>query len=132
MEYDDIINLPHHVSTTRPHMSMHDRAAQFSPFAALSGYGEAVEEVARVTEEEIELDEQTKAEINRQLNYLKSNLPVTVTITYFHPDERKSGGTYLALTGTIKEISLADRLIVMENGQIIPIDSLVDLELAEE
>jgi len=130
-KYDDIIHLPHHVSETHPRMSMHDRAAQFSPFAALTGYEAVVEEVGRLTEERFEVDEQEAVELNRRLNLLASKLPEhpSVTITYFVPDERKSGGKYRSVTGAVKKISDADRLIVMADGDAIPIDSIAALEM---
>ena len=92
--YDDIIDLPHHVSETHPPMSRADRAAQFSPFAALTGYDAAVRETARMTERRIELDEGVKAELNARLNCILEHLSEhpQVSITYFMPDEKKSGG----------------------------------------
>ena len=129
--YADIIDLPHHVSRNHPQMSMHDRAAQFAPFAALTGYGVVVDEVGRLTESRFEPDEQEIAELNRRLNMLASKLPEhpTVTITYFVPDKRKSGGKYRTVTGTVKKISDADRLIVMGDGGTIPIESIAALEM---
>ena len=103
--YKDIINLPHHQSKTRKHMSMVDRAAQFSPFAALTGHSSSIAETARLTDRQIELTEGDKAIINEKLqmlsDYLKSE-PV-VTITYFEPDDKKSGGSYETITGVVKE-----------------------------
>ena len=103
-EYADIINLPHHVSKTRPKMSMHDRAAQFSPFAALTGYDAAIKETARWTDEKIDLDETSKVSLDEKLLFIMSRLaekPV-VTITYFKKDDRKDGGTYEVIEGCIK------------------------------
>lgn len=93
--YDDIIHLPHHISKTRPQMSMMDRAAQFSPFAALTGYDAAIKETGRLTDEKIELGEETKAVLDRKQSYLSDMISVQpeITVTYFLPDERKSGGT---------------------------------------
>lgn len=110
---------------------MHDRAAQFSPFAALTGYEAVVDEVGRLTEQRLEVDEQEAVELNRRLNLLASKLPEhpAVTITYFVPDERKSGGKYRTVTGAVKKISDADRLIVMEDGDAIPIVSIAALEM---
>ncbi|MCD8005221.1 MAG: hypothetical protein LUE91_06155, partial [Oscillospiraceae bacterium] len=95
-DYSDIINLPHHVSATRPHMSMHDRAAQFSPFAALTGYDAAVKETARLTDQRAELDDDMKEKLSERINLLQENLAAApaVEITYFIPDERKEGGAY--------------------------------------
>jgi len=128
--YDDIIHLPHHVSQNHPQMPLRDRAAPFSAFAALTGYEAVVDEVGRLTESRLELDEQEIAELNHRLNLLVSKLPEhsTVTITYFVPDERKSGGKYRTVTGAVKKISDADRLIVMEGGDTIPIESIAALD----
>ena len=103
-KYDDIIHLPHHVSATRPRMPMLDRAAQFSPFVALTGYEAAVRETARLTDQRVELDESAKAELDRKLRLLLS-LPgqPEASITYFRPDERKEGGAYETVTGRRSE-----------------------------
>ena len=102
--YDDIINLPHHVSATRPHMSMGDRAAQFAPFAALTGYEDAVREAARLTEERVELTEDAQAALDARLRLLAdgSMAGKAVTLTWFQPDARKSGGAYVTATGILK------------------------------
>ena len=104
-KYDKIINLPHHVSSTRPHMSMIDRAAQFSPFAALTGYDAAVRETARLTEQKIELDEYEKAALDQRILLLQEHLKELpeVTITHFVPDERKDGGKYVSITEAVKK-----------------------------
>lgn len=104
-KYDDIINLPHHKSITHSHMSMIDRAAQFSPFAALPCYGDAVKETARITDAKIELDESEKALINEKLLMIAEHLDnkPLVSITYFNPDTKKKGGEYLTITGTVKK-----------------------------
>lgn len=93
--YDDIIHLPHHVSATHPHMSMAERAAQFSPFAALTGYEDVLTETARKTEQKIELDETIKEELDQKLHLLAEHVqnPPSVSITYFQPDDYKEGGT---------------------------------------
>lgn len=95
--YDDIINLPHHTSVSRPHMSAHDRAAQFSPFAALTGYGSAIAETARLTDARVELDEYTKADLNEKLCIMQERIAQQpeVSITYFQPDKVKTGGAYI-------------------------------------
>lgn len=105
-KYDKIINLPHHVSSTHPHMSMIDRAAQFSPFAALTGYDAAVKETARLTEQKIELDEYEKAALDQRILLLQEHLKELpeVTITHFVPDERKDGGKYFSITEAVKKI----------------------------
>ena len=124
--YDDIINLPHHVSPTRQRMSMHDRAAQFAPFAALTGYEAAVGETARLTAERRELDAQEAEELNRRLAELIARLPERpeVTIEYFVPDERKAGGAYVTVTGRVRHISIAERVLVMEDETVIPMEDV--------
>lgn len=106
--YDDIINLPHHVSRNHPQMSIRDRAAQFSPFAALAGYEDAVAETGRLTEEKRELSATEQAELNQRLCFLAEHLKdqPKVSIEYFVPDERKSGGACRAVNGSIKKIRL--------------------------
>ena len=95
-EYEDIIGLLHHVSTVHPQMSIYDRAAQFSPFAALTGHEAAIRETARLTEEQAELNEDKKEELNEKLQELMAHAEEhpTVTVTYFKPDDRKEGGKY--------------------------------------
>lgn len=117
--YDDIIHLPHHVSKTRPQMSMMDRAAQFSPFAALTGYDAAIKETGRLTDEKIELGEETKAVLDRKQRYLSDMISVQpeITVTYFLPDERKSGGTYLSVTGKLKRIDEYERMMILTDGK---------------
>ena len=121
------INLPHHVSRNLPQMPLRDRAAQFAPFAALTGYEAAVGETARQTAERRELDAQEAEELNRRLTDLAARLKdrPEVTIEYFVPDERKSGGAYVTVTGVVRHISIAERLLVMEDGAVIPMDETV-------
>ena len=127
--YDDIINLPHHVSTNRPRMSMHDRAAQFAPFAALVGYDDAVAETARLTESRPELDEQEQRELNARLCALADHIQEhpEVRIRYFVPDKRKSGGAIVEVSGVIKKLVAADGTIVMADGTVIPICDLLNI-----
>jgi len=127
--YDDIIDRPHHVSSTRPHMSTIDRAAQFSPFAALTGFGAAITETGRQTDARIELDEYEKAALNEKLSRMLEQLDsqAEVTMTYFKPDEKKSGGTYVTVMGTVKKIDEHERVVVMENRTKIPIDDIVEI-----
>jgi len=129
--YADIIDLPHHVSETHPQMSMHDRAAQFSPFAALTGYEAVVDEVGRLTESRLELDEQEIAELNRHLVEIASKLDEhpQVTIRYFVPDERKHGGEYRTVSGAVKNISSTVRIVTMETGEVIPIDEIMSVDI---
>lgn len=127
--YDDIINLPHHVSPTRQRMSMHDRAAQFAPFAALVGYDDAVAETARLTESRPELDEQEQRELNARLCALADHIQdqPEVRIKYFVPDVRKSGGAIVEVRGTVKKLVAADGTIVMADGTVIPICDLLNI-----
>lgn len=129
-KYDDIINLPHHVSTRHPQMSAIDRAAQFSPFAALTGYEEATKETARVTEQRRELDEQEKAILDNRLHLLWDNRSSEpqVSITYFIPDERKEGGLYTTVTGVIFKLDAYARLITLLDGTQIPLDAVSRVE----
>ena len=129
-KYADIINLPHHVSAIRPQMSMTDRAAQFSPFAALTGYDAAIHETGRLTDDKIELDEETLNILNMKLRLLVDSLDdePEVTFTYFKPDERKAGGAYIEVTGTVKKVDDFERLIVMQNGMKIPMDDILNIE----
>lgn len=102
-QYEDIINLPHHVSERHARMSMLDRVAQFSPFAALTGYDAAIEETARLTDAKIELDESEKDLLNKRLREALAS-GTHVRISYFLPDERKVGGAYVCITGKVKKL----------------------------
>ena len=129
-QYDDIIDLPHHVSATRPRMSMIDRAAQFSPFAALTGYDAAIKETGRLTDERIELSEESRAVLDRKQQLLLDNLAdhPKVTVTYFVPDERKAGGAYVTVTGRVKKVDDYQRLLLLTDGTKIPLDEILDME----
>ena len=126
-KYDDIINLPHHVSSRHPQMPMMNRAAQFSPFAALTGYEDAVRETARLTDEKIELDEYEKEELDRKIQWLGSHLDehIPVSITYFQPDDRKAGGTYEEIIDTIRKINVYEHEILLTKGTKIPIMNIL-------
>lgn len=128
--YDDIIHLPHHTSPTRPRISMTDRAAQFSPFAALTGHAAAVEETARVTEPQMELTEDSKTMLDEKLQMLMERLPSgpEAVITYFEPDERKEGGAYIEVTGHVIKIDTHQRAVTLTNGAVIPMDRIVEIE----
>ena len=128
--YEDIIHLPHHVSATRRQMSMRERAAQFSPFAALTGYEAAVEETARLTEDETVLTEDKKAQLNARLLWLRDRLsdPPTVTLTYFVPDLRKSGGETVREQGRVTHIDEIERTVTLSEHRIIPIDRIRNIE----
>lgn len=128
--YDDIINLPHHISATRARMPLADRAAQFSPFAALTGHSAAIKETARLTEQRIELGEDSKAALELRLNMLAdaaSNHP-EVAVTYFQPDENKEGGSYVTATSVIKRIDSYERVIDMVDSTKIPIEEILKIE----
>ncbi|MBQ6933114.1 MAG: hypothetical protein IJN37_01865 [Clostridia bacterium] len=129
-KYDDIINMPHHKSAKHPQMSMINRAAQFSPFAALTGHGEAIKETARLTDERIELDESVKAVIDERLQYIEEKIKSkpTATVTYFEPDDRKEGGEYVTVTGKVGKIDRVINCIIMTNGMTIPICEIFNIE----
>lgn len=129
-QYDDIIDLPHHVSSSRPRMSMLDRAAQFSPFAALTGYDAAIKEMGRLTDRRIELSEDSRAALDRKQQLLVDNIAdhPEVSVTYFIPDERKSGGAYVTVTGNVKKVDDYQRLLVLTNGTNVPFDEILELE----
>ena len=125
--YDDIISLPHHQSKTRPHMPLIDRAAQFSPFAALTGYDDAVKETARQTERKAELSEEMQACLQEKLQILQAQISTKpeAILTYFEADEKKAGGTYRTVRGEIKRIDEYRRVIVLleeerERGNDVP------------
>lgn len=129
-KYDDIIDLPHHQSSTRPHMSMHDRAAQFSPFAALTGYDAGIAEAGRLTDGRAELEEGEKEHINARLQMLSEYLASKseIRITFFKPDSRKEGGEYLTETTTVKKIDEYNGCLVLMDGRQIPFDDIYGLE----
>ena len=128
--YDDIIHLPHHVSTKHPHMALIDRAAQFSPFAALTGHGAAIKETARLTDERVELDEYMKNVLSNKLQIIVERLKdkPEIEITYFQPDEKKNGGAYVTAAGSVKKIDEYERIVVMTDRKEISIDDIVAIE----
>ena len=128
-QYDDIIELPHHVSRKHPQMPLMDRAAQFAPFAALTGHEAAIKETARLTEEEIELNEDSKALLDLRLQELLEHLAEqpTVTVTYFCPDERKAGGTYRTVTGKVKKVDEYAGELVFTDGRRIGLGTIIEL-----
>ena len=128
--YDDIINLPHHVSVTRPHMSAIDRAAQFSPFAALTGYDSAIKETARLTGDRVELDESMKDALSDRLQIITDRIKEhpEIAITYFQPDAKKNGGAYVTATGTAKKIDEYERVVVMTDSTVIPIGEIISID----
>ena len=128
--YEDIINLPHHISPTRQQMPMSDRAAQFSPFAALTGYDAAIKETGRLTDTKIELDGEELHNLNLKFQLLVEFLEDApeVAITYFKADERKAGGAYLEATGIVKKLDDFERRITMQNGTKIPMDDVLSID----
>jgi hypothetical protein len=128
--YDDIINLPHHVSATRPHMPAIDRAAQFSPFAALTGYDSAIKETSRLTGERVELDEYMKDILSVRLQIIADQLKEhpEIAITYFQPDEKKNGGAYVTVIGRAKKVDEYERVVVMTDGTRVPIDEIASID----
>ena len=129
-KYDDIIRLPHHVSTRHPQMSIHDRAAQFSPFAALTGHDAAIRETERLTEEWVELDEDSKEQLDERLQMIREHLAERpeITFTFFQPDERKQGGAYRTITGKVKKIDEDEHRILLEDGTALMVEHLVSIE----
>ena len=130
--YDDIIDLPHHVSTVHPQMSPQARAAQFSAFAALTGFGDVIDETARRTAPKRELDESEKAELDRKLCAVAARLPEkpAVRIEYFIPDTKKDGGEYVVRSGRVVRIASVRKTLTLDDGTVIPFMDIVGLELA--
>ena len=126
-EYDDIIALPRPKSKHEP-MPMSDRAAQFSPFAALTGYDAAIAETARLTNHRIELSDEERAELDYKQQHLSTLDSPTVTVTYFVPDERKSGGAYVTHTGVLKRVDEVERMVVFKDGLRVPLDEVMDIK----
>ena len=128
--YEDIVDLPHHVSKKHPQPTMADRAARFAPFAAITGYEEMVLEEARITDDRIELDENSKAALNEKLNMILEFIDEQpeVSITCFEPDKRKAGGAYVTVTGTVKRIDEYEHLVIMTDGKKINIDDIYNLQ----
>ena len=133
-KYDDIINLGHPTSKKHPRMPIRDRAAQFAPFAALVGYDDAVEETARVTDDMIEQSDEMKAIIDQKLRYLSEHIGEmpTVLVTYFLPDEKKSGGEYKIFEGRLKRLDDYDAVMIFECGKKIPYDKIYSVEIKEK
>ena len=127
-QYHDIITLPHHVSPVRRPMPALNRAAQFAPFAALTGYEEAIRETGRLTEEHRVPDESQKARLDRTLQYLRDHPDgPPVTITYFVPDNRKAGGAYISATGRVRKFLETERLLLLDSGAAVPVEQIWDI-----
>ena len=128
--YEDILRLPHPVSSTRPQIPIADRAAQFSPFAALTGHGAAIRETARLTDRRRELSEDEQTALGDKLTMLAeiaSDRPV-VSVTYFRADEKKDGGSYVTAAGAVKKIDEYERVIILMDGTRIPIGDISEIE----
>ena len=128
--YEDIVNMPHHVSKKYPQPTMADPASRFAPFSAITGYEQMVLEEARVTDDRIEMDESSKAALNEKLNMILEFIDEQpeVKITYFEPDKKKAGGAYVTVTGTVKRIDEYEHLVIMTDGKKINIDDIYNLQ----
>lgn len=129
-KYDDIINLPHHVSKKHPQMSLEARSAQFAPFAALTGYDEEVKETGRLTNKRKDIDEELKVILDSKLQLLLKQIDLRpiVSITYFLPDDKKDGGIYTTVTDNVRKIDEYMQLIICDNGTKIPISEIIDIQ----
>lgn len=128
--YDDIIDQARHVSTARCRMATIDRAAQFSPFAALSGYGDAIKETARLTNKRIELDEDRKNALSDRLQQIADRISEhpEITFTYFLPDAKKNGGEYVTVSGAVKRIDALQRVVMLFDCTGIPFDEIINID----
>ena len=129
--YDDIIDLPHPVSRKHPQMAREDRAAQFAPFAALTGYEAAVKETERLTEEKIQLSEEEKNALDQTLQAIlqQPGPGVEITVTWFIPDTKKSGGSYRTAAGIIKKADAFEQCILLQDGTRIPMDDILEIRI---
>ena len=130
-KYKDIINLPHHASKTRKPMSLYNRAAQFAPLAALTGYDDAIKETARLTEERIELSDELKNMLNQKIKLIIENIKLQpeVAITYYVPDNKKSGGVYKTISGNVKRIDEVEKCIIFTNKLKIKVSDMLNIVL---
>lgn len=128
--YEDIIEMPHHVSKKHPQMSAINRAAQFAPFAALTGHDAAIKETARLTDRRLVLDEDALGMLDAKQGMLKDMVEMhpEIVVTYFRPDEKKAGGAYVSAAGAVKKIDGYDNSIVLMNGETIPAGDILDIE----
>ena len=129
-KYDDMLHLPHPTSARHPRMPISERAAIFSPFAALTGHAGAIAETARLTDQKMELDEDAKAELDRRQAVLLEHIAEQpeITVTWFQPDERKDGGAYLTATGRLKKLDAIQRMLALTDGTKIPLDDVAEIE----
>lgn len=132
-KYDDIINMPHHVSKKHPRMSLENRSAQFAPFAALTGYEDEVEETARLTDKRIEITDEIKNTINMKLKIIQEKLYTKpkVTITYFIPDNKKEGGSYKTITSNLLNIDKYKQLIILKDKIEVPVKFITNINIEE-
>ena len=128
-KYEDIINLPHHVSSKHPQMSLYERSAQFAPYAALTGHGDAIKETGRLTTDRLELDEEEKEILDRKMYIIQENLQNRhkIRFTYFIPDLKKDGGKYVEYTGIVKKIDTYKNVIIFDDKTEIKINEIVDI-----
>lgn len=128
-QYDDIINLPHHISKKHPQMSLYARSAQFAPFAALTGYEEAVKETARETNERIDIEDELKSILDGKLQIILEQIKnhPEISITYFIADSKKNGGEYVTVTGLVKKVDLYNQYIYLIDNTEIPINEIIDI-----
>ena len=133
-KYDDIINLPHHRSDVHPHMSLYDRAAQFSPFSALTGHAAVLSETERLTDAMVELDESMKEELDMCLQRIQErmNEHPYVSVIYFEPDDKKDGGAYVTIEGSVKSIDRYERAIVLEDGRRLDINRIIGCNIKQD
>ena len=129
-DYSDIINLPHHVSRNHPRMPMETRAAQFAPFAALTGYDAVIHETARLTDRHVELEEYDNERLNRKFTELMTVIGrhPEMTISYFKPDELKDGGTYASVSGHVRKVDAFENVLELEDGTVIPLGNIMDIQ----
>ena len=129
-DYEDIINLPHHQSARRPHMSLYDRAAQFAPFSALTGHDDAIKETARLTDKKLELDDYDQMLLNNKMIFILNHIndQPEITVTYFIPDTNKEGGMYLDFAGNIKKFDAVQRKICFTDKTEIFIDDIIEIK----
>lgn len=132
--YDDIIDLPHLVSKRHPQMPLSDRAAQFAPFAALTGHDEAIRETARLTDSFVELDEEQREKLDQRMQMLLAEMRADplqipeIKVTYFQPDEKKDGGAYVSVSGRVKKVDGYRRQIWFTDGTTLPMENLISIE----
>lgn len=128
--YADMLDLPHPTSSRHPRMPIIDRAAQFAPFAALTGYDDAIEETARLTDEMLRMTEDQREQLDRRQQLLLASIDrmPKVEVTYFLPDARKTGGSYRTVRGTLERIDEIERILYLSGGHRIPLDAVCNLE----